>query len=434
MREAFQRLIPDRGTAGSDIVGCRIAEVRRRPNGLLMVDYGLRVRERATGREWEQQATGTILPARRASQEWERLRRTATDPGVRPSGGLPPFSFLPELTMLVQRFPFDRRLPGLAWLFGQSPREPWLPLVALFGPGDWRIEAWRAEPVRYRPEIRATVALLAGGSDHASRRSAECRLFAKVYPDDDLGERAAAALDAFWSAASSSASGFTTGRPVAYLPGQRVLLQEAVAGRPLRLSLGGGREAPSAVERAGRAVAALHTADIPIVRRRHLSDEFAALADAGARLTAALPHLDREITATIEAVCSGLDEGLVRPIHGDLKPEHLILGGDRVAFIDLDGLAGGDPLLDVAGFLTSLRQMEHRSRLPADHVRALGERFFKAYFAGVPSRWRSRYPLHHAMASLRKAARLVGKRSAGRDDSVEDFVREAAAAVRDAGR
>jgi hypothetical protein len=51
-----------------------------------------------------------------------------------------PFSFIPDLGMLVQVFPYDRRLPTLPLLIAEPLPGLKLPLLARFGPGNWRTE------------------------------------------------------------------------------------------------------------------------------------------------------------------------------------------------------------------------------------------------------------------------------------------------------
>ena len=55
------------------------------------------------------------------------------------------------------------------------------PLLARFGPGDWRLEGWNAEPVRYRVDLRASVRLTVRASEIRTGSAAEARFFAKIY-------------------------------------------------------------------------------------------------------------------------------------------------------------------------------------------------------------------------------------------------------------
>ena len=39
------------------------------------------------------------------------------------------------------------------------------PILARFGPGDWRLDEWESEPVRYRVDLRASVKLTVRATD-----------------------------------------------------------------------------------------------------------------------------------------------------------------------------------------------------------------------------------------------------------------------------
>src|SRR5205823_3485969 len=62
----------------------------------------------------------------------------------------------------------------------------------------------------------------------------------------------------------------------------------------------------------------------------------------------ARPELATHVRAITAAVAAGLEEVPPAPIHGDLKPDHVFLAGDRVIFIDLDSVVLGDPVRDPA--------------------------------------------------------------------------------------
>jgi hypothetical protein len=73
------------------------------------------------------------------------------------SSAFEPFNNISDLGMLVDVFPYDRRLPTLPFVMaGPSPKLE-RPLLASFGPGDWHTEAWKVDLIRYRAELAATL-------------------------------------------------------------------------------------------------------------------------------------------------------------------------------------------------------------------------------------------------------------------------------------
>ena len=134
-----------------DIEDCRLIRLRYRQDSRCFLLYTLRLVEPDTGRERDVQVTGLIYAEKdKAEQTWRKLK--ATDPQKEiPDGWLTfePVSFVPELDMLVQVFPYDHRLPTLPLLAAGPPPELEPVLLGRFGPGEWRVQAWNTEPVRY---------------------------------------------------------------------------------------------------------------------------------------------------------------------------------------------------------------------------------------------------------------------------------------------
>jgi hypothetical protein len=167
-----------------------------------------------------------------------------------------PFSYIPDLKMLVQVFPYDRRLPALPLLMAESPPELESLLLARFEPGDWQVEARDVEPVRYRAKKRITLRLTMRARNRATGRAEERRFCAKVYDDEETGEKTYQALRALWDKASTEDVDFTVGRPIAYLSDLRALIQEEAPGASLRDILLQEEDATLVVRKAAWALAA----------------------------------------------------------------------------------------------------------------------------------------------------------------------------------
>ena len=169
--------------------------------------------------------------------------------------------------MLVQVFPYDRRLPTLPLLIAEPLPELELPLLARFGPGNWRTEVWNVEPVRYRAGLGAALRLTVQGQDDATGRRIERRFYAKVYRDEGQGQQTHQVLRELWKQARANGEGFTVARPLAYLSGLRTLLQEEAPGPHSRRSFSGG-DTTGAVRRVAQALAAFNQGDAPATTRR----------------------------------------------------------------------------------------------------------------------------------------------------------------------
>src|SRR5918998_1563013 len=340
MKETVRTYLRPVGGKVYDSEDCRLIRLRRyRKDSRCFLQYTLRLLEPDTGRERDLQVTGLLYAEKdRAERAWRKLQ--ATDPRQKiPNSWLTfePVSFVPELEMLVQVFPYDHRLPSLPLLAAGPPPELEPLLLTRFGPGDWRVEAWRVEPVRYRDQ-GAVLRYTAKARNAATGGRREESFYAKVYRHEK-GEQTYQALRALWSQ-DGAREGFTVVRPVAYLSDLRALILEEAPGTPLDEILLRERDTTGAVRRAARALAAFNQDDAPATPPRHLlADQAAVLERAGRVLGWACPHLGPEAESIIKGVLAGLEEVPPRLTHRDLKPDHIFLDGGRTMFIDLDSFA-----------------------------------------------------------------------------------------------
>jgi len=385
------------------IQDCLLSWVRYLRGVRCMLQYTLRLVEPGTGRERSQWVTGVIYAEDRAERIWRKLR-AAHPRQEAPQAFLTfePVSFIPGLSMLVQVFPYDHRLPAVPLLMAGPPRD----LESLFstrcGRDDWGVDVWNIEPIRYRAGARAVLRYEAEIRDAATGRRKERRFYVKVCRGEE-GERTYQVLQALWKRAEAGGEGFTVGKPIAYLPNLHALLQEESPGTSLGEVLLQDREIPLAARRIAQALATFNQDDVPTTRRHSREDEISDLKWVGNMLQWACPQLSAEVDRIIGAVVAGLEEVPPGPTHRDLKPDHLLLDGDRLALLDLDFLAEADPVLDPATLLAHLCSMPLRFPLPNDRARMAARTFAEEYFAHVPKAWRRRLPLHYAGAALKEA-------------------------------
>ena len=127
----------------------------RQSGGRCVLQYTLRVVDPGGGHAWEQWVTGLVYAQPgEAKRVWRELQ--AADP----SRDIPerwltfePVAFIPDLQMVVEVFPYDRKLPNLSPVLGGALRGLETALLARLGPGPWHGEAQTIVPTRYRTEI-----------------------------------------------------------------------------------------------------------------------------------------------------------------------------------------------------------------------------------------------------------------------------------------
>ncbi|MDQ4129155.1 MAG: hypothetical protein M3151_14610 [Actinomycetota bacterium] len=417
MREVFQGHLRSLDREAVRVAECQIFQTRfQRDRGRYVMQYVVRLSGPEEGRERDQYFTG-IMHAGGTAPSREGM---GADEPTAPSAP----HYIPELDMHVEVFPRDRWLPNLPLLVEGPPFGVEAPLLESFGPGDWRVEAWRADPVRYLFEMRATLRLTVRASDAATGAEREKRFYAKVYADEE-GERTHKVLRALWENAATGDEHFTVGRPVVYLPDLGTSIQEEVNGPTVKHVLIQENGDVTLVRRVARALAAMHLGEPVTSRRRRPQREASIMRKAGEVLPLACPHLRAEIEEIVAAVVADLREVPPAPTHCDLLAVHVLVEGDRLALIDLDEFAAADPILDVARFLGPLATAPLRISFPREHALPAAHAFVEEYFAHVPPEWRERLPLHYTIAILKMAVGYSRRQEPGYADKVEFLVREA---------
>jgi len=175
------------------------------------------------------------------------------------------------------------------------------------------------------------------------------------------------------------------------------------------------------MRRIAAAVAALHRGPVKPHRTQPVLGEWKKLQRAREALLRFHPGLEREIRAALDPLLAA-DPGepeQLRPIHGDLHCSQVLLRDRHVAIIDFDLYAWGDPLLDVARFLSRFRALV-QGQMEESEAAAAQESFLGTYEILVP--WKmNRARLGGLMAALminRQALKPVKKLAAGSADHV----------------
>src|SRR5437867_906907 len=171
MAEIFQRHLRPVAGEACRIRNCLLSRIRYRQGERCVLQYALRLVEPETRRERSQWVTGVLYPQDRTERIWQKLQRSD------PAGEIPeawrtfePVSWIRELRMLVQVFPYDRRLSSLRLLMAGPPRHLEPTLLAGLAPGEWHAEEWSVVPIRYRPELGAVLRYTVRTRDRSTSR------------------------------------------------------------------------------------------------------------------------------------------------------------------------------------------------------------------------------------------------------------------------
>lgn len=425
MLQIFRDHLRPAGDTIYEIRGCRLSRIRYRAGFRCVLQYTLRIAELDSGKERDLPVSGAMYAASgKAERTYRKL--LSTDPRREiPDAWLvfDPVSFVSDLDMLVQIFPYDRRLPTLPKLAaGPTPALEKL-LLGRFGEGDWLPEAWQVEPIRYRKGLSTVLAYTGRARNHGTGETAVRRFYVKTQREASGEDRALPAM--------REAAGFLDlARPVAYLRDLDALVLDEVPGVSLEELLLNGHDTVGTMRKIARDLANFNQLDVTPERRHTLSDQISSLERSGKLLAWACPHLSPEVDSIIAAVTDGLEEVRPRPTHRDLKTDHVFLHGDRTALIDLDSLAAADPVLDPALLMARLAATPDLPPIPRNQARIAARAFAEEYFARVPGSWHERLHLHYASALLEVAHGFFRRQEPGWSAKITGLVREAENSLR----
>jgi len=375
----------------------------RQSTSRCVLQYTLRIVDPRTGDRQALWVTGLVYARPGAAERlWHDMQ--AADPRreiPEPWRTFEPVGFIPDLQMAVQVFPYDRKLPNLSLvLSGAWPGLDRL-LLARREAGRWHAEGQSIEPTRYRTELGAALKYTTHARDALTRRLETLHCYLKVYRNE-RGEQTDRLLRALAEADGRKPYGVVC--PLAYLSELRTLVLEEAPGVALQHVLLQG-DAAAGIDAVARAVAAFNQDDIPIAHcpPHSLADQLDDVKRAASLVQWACPRARADVRAISAAVVDGLREAPPRPIHRDLKTDHIFLSGDRAIFIDLDSVARGDPVRDPAHLFAHIAGRVGLDALSRERARATAAAFAESYFAHVPPSWRNQFSLHCAGALIEVA-------------------------------
>ena len=144
------------------------------------------------------------------------------------------------------------------------------------------------------------------------------------------------------------------------------------------------------LQQVGLALATLHHPAIACapsaLGQRHRDQEALVVLD----LIPVFSHLAPALTPAIQTLGQQLAHWLRRqppvtgPLHGDFKPDQVLMAAEQVTFLDLDRATLGHPAYDVGSFLARLAWDRHQGRLSEAHYQAGTQGFMQGYRRHAP--------------------------------------------------
>ena len=348
---------------------CRVHDVRYYPGATCLLLYTLKL-DGSAGERASVALAARAFGSEPAAAEFQSRQPLATAAGFLPA-------WMPDLALALWQFPDDPAMPGLAsvWRSGgalfdatvQLQRTPW------HGPRP----SLELAAVSYVPAKRCI--LRYERVDHGRPEP----FYGKVYAVDDAALVHSRNL-ALWDYAARSAPELGLAPPLGYDARINAAWQAAPEGVSLLDALD-DQDVPALFRRVAAALAAVHRSAVPSVRRWRVWDESSKLERARVALLRFHPELQAEVEATIAPLMAACPADIAQPVavHGDFHCNQVLVDDERISILDFDLFGHGDPLHDVARFLSRFETFAQGLFAPAD-LRAAQEAFVSAYAILVP--------------------------------------------------
>jgi len=397
MARRFAKGFAERARGPAPRVGaCEVEEVYHRSGRHCGILYRLRL-EGAHGAEHDEWLYARMLPGELVRERYAKALDGVVAAGASAlvSTALDPVSLWEDLDVIVWAFPNDPKLPGLramadaARVRGQLERQRGGTGRAADGNGDGPgdgDESLVIERVKYMPTKRCVLRYRLAPEPGSEGPRPPAVYYAKAYP---VGASAAPfqLQRAVRERLSESGAAVEIAEPLVHIPEESVIWFADWGGFGI-IGEAAERGWDAMADRAATALAAFHRVSMSgLPEHRPPADELVEAREDAAKYAARVGEAARPVLDMLTRLERELPRTGDRPavsLHGAFRAEHVHVRGTDAALLDLDGMASGDPLVDVAEFVASLEFLALRSTAGPIDSEAVSQRFLEAYAAAVP--------------------------------------------------
>ena len=311
------------------------------------------------------------------------------------AGFVRPAIYAPELHVLFQVFPADRRLAALARAVDGGAMAPVLEAALAARTGHARVADVAVHVVRYKPERKCVLRYdltWAGGA--APSRPAV--VYAKVARRAKF-ERTRHILGRI--RAADDGLGFELPEPLGTLPELCMEFFSHLPGVPLS-TLVAAEAFPRLCERAAASLLHFHTVPVTLGWERGVAANVAKVTDRAAEFAILFPGERQRIAALrrdLRARLGAMRPSRLRLTHGDFQGDNILIDGARLGLVDLEDCAMGDPADDVGSNWAQLtwHTLEAGTRTPIPNLGR--QAFLAAYLGRTDAETAARVPTYAAM-------------------------------------
>jgi len=356
------------------IENCAIERIQYRRGRRCRLLYRLNLRQQ-NGQKKDQWFLGKLVRPGQARRQYE----DALVAGNLQNGPWPAVTLLPDLEMVVWTFPNDPEMPGLIKATDLSFVQAKINAnLAAFGLTEgWRCENAAFERVKYMPGKRCVLRYQIDLQNSTGEKRARS-FYSKTYSDGMSRFHHHVVQQVY----ARLGQAINIPRPIMHLDAANTLWQEPWEGRSLIDNLD-ATDWEELFPRLAAGLASFHQSQcesLPPVNT--LEQAFDSAQEDAQMLGWLLPecHLrfaEILVKLTVAKEALAAQPAPAMPIHGAIRLEQFVARDREVALVDFDAAALGDPLYDVAEFLSSLQYLEFTAGFARERL-AQAAALFKA--------------------------------------------------------
>jgi len=310
-------------------------------------------------------------------------------------GLVPRAIYVPELELLFHVFPTDRDLPSLPAATDGRAVAPILESRLSGRTGGCRVRAVEVELLRYKPGRKC---LLRYDITWASAEPARCPtlVYARVARRSKF-DRSRDVLPVLHAAATGLL--FRMPEPLGVVPELDMTLFGHVPGMRLFM-LARAEDFPALSARCGLGLAEFHALPITFADERDTAAKVASIIVSASEFSWLVPAEQTRITGLRDELVARLESlppSRPRPIHGDFHGDNVLIDGARLALVDLEDCAMGDPADDVGSNWAQLTWHTIKAGRTTPFPEAGRRAFLDAYLGRTDAGTAARVPVHAAM-------------------------------------